>query len=196
MNQLSRRAFFKRSGTATLAAALGGNLIPSFSSKLKALDTSGGIQGVKASLSSATASVTSAGHAYAGGIIKTGVAMTTALSKNTCHGELTLSWRRWITFEINGTVTAQTEQVWSDRWWCDNGTPNVERTFVTGKSYLQQKAVIDANGNHQGILEPLACNTSDTHSETGVVVGDGLGTEHTPRIYSGRVSVSVICCQL
>ena len=208
MTHYTRRSFIKRAGSASLGTALGLGLIPSLTSKLKASDTSGGIQGVVMQVTSSSTSATATPVAFAGGTLNAGVAITQMPTAGVCYAQIVVKWRRWFSYIRGGATIFSEQQLFATTWICEDGEATWEKQYLNedgslpapGTSpsamNLDSQAIVDASGTNQGLLEELAMpNTSPTAYGVRAAATDGF-TVISPELNTGLVTHSVTCCPL
>lgn len=208
MTSLTRRSFIKRTGSATLGTALGLGLIPSVTSKLKAVDTSGGIQGVVYQPTSKSGSANAAPVAFAGGTLNAGVSMSTATAAGTCNAQIVVKWRRWFSYSRDGAAIFTEQQLWQTTWICSSGVATYETQYLNEDGSLpapgatptamtlDSRQIIDASGKNCGLLEALAMpGTGPAANGVRAAATDGY-KPISAILDTGLVSHFISCCTL
>lgn len=208
MTFITRRAFIKRTGSASLGTALGLGLIPSVTTKLKAADTSGGIKGVRATTTSAGITASAAPLAFGGGTVHAGVSFTYLYAAGSCNAQLVVKWRRWFSYSRSGAVVFTEQQLWQTSWICSGGSVSSSTQYLNedgslpapgttaNTMTLESRPITDAKGKVVGLLEQLASpGAGPTAQGVKAAVTDGFNPISSI-IDTGLVSHSVSCCTL
>jgi hypothetical protein len=200
MTNYTRRSFVKRSGSATLGAALGLGLLPSLTRKLHAGDTStcggGGTSGsIQVLLGDLPKPVS---QSYRGGVLSLSLAVTLSAAPAACVPSILVTVRRTARYDksVNGSsyvgLITRTDLLY---WRCQNGAP-----YLFDEQHYEPGSVAIANVNNPndviGNLDGTAYtsgNQQNSWYSAAVTLNEAL-KETSPPLEIGPASYQPVCC--